>query len=312
MEKLLGKISSYISKTIYRNSFTILCYHRVADEVNSWEHPALKIDDFRWQIEYLSKNYNIMQLSAIIDNILKNKPIMPNTVAITFDDGYIDNYNYAYPILKEYNAKATIFIATEAVDSKKMLWWDKVGYIQNHLKNKNYSDFIQELKNKQNCEREKIIEELAANNQLENDIKEASKNSYLTWEMINEMSKDVFEIGLHTHTHPIISKMEIQQFINEMNTSIKILEENANHTNIFAYPNGKKDDYNKQSIDVLGKFNIKAAVTTDMMRNNYRTIKNEPLQLFELSRIIANENKYKFMLQTSGIYSLLYKLFVGV
>lgn len=74
-------------------------------------------EKFRIQIKYIKDNgYKTLTLDELHALFKENKPIPKKSVIITLDDGYSDNYKYAYPILKEYGAKATIFVITKTID----------------------------------------------------------------------------------------------------------------------------------------------------------------------------------------------------
>ena len=72
---------------------------------------------------------------------LLNKPggkisHLGNIAIVTFDDGYKDNYIYAYPILKKYQIPATIFLTYDYIGQDDLFWWDQIGYIIDHSRNK--------------------------------------------------------------------------------------------------------------------------------------------------------------------------------
>jgi peptidoglycan/xylan/chitin deacetylase (PgdA/CDA1 family) len=92
-------------------SAKILLYHRVNELKNDPYKLAVEQLNFERQISYLSKNYNVIPLSDLYENI-RTGNIKKKTLAITFDDGYLDNYTRAYPILKKYKVSASIFIST--------------------------------------------------------------------------------------------------------------------------------------------------------------------------------------------------------
>ncbi|WMM26342.1 polysaccharide deacetylase family protein [Tissierella sp. MB52-C2] len=74
-------------------------------------------EEFRKQIQYIKENnYTVLTLNELYEIFNKNLPIPEKSVVITFDDGYADNYKYAYPILKEFGIKATIFVITDTID----------------------------------------------------------------------------------------------------------------------------------------------------------------------------------------------------
>jgi peptidoglycan/xylan/chitin deacetylase (PgdA/CDA1 family) len=79
---------------------------------------------FERQLRFLKNNYSVISIDSLCANSkIKAKPARP--LAITFDDGYLDNYTQAYPLLKEFGVPATIFIATNFMDSKNCPLWEK-------------------------------------------------------------------------------------------------------------------------------------------------------------------------------------------
>lgn len=97
----------------------ILMYHSISNNSASEGLTALRItqDSFNDQMKYLKDNgYYTLTMDEINDFITKNKPIPEKSVALTFDDGYEDNYTNVYPVLKQYGFKATIFVVASSVD----------------------------------------------------------------------------------------------------------------------------------------------------------------------------------------------------
>lgn len=93
----------------------ILMYHSIGYEKNN----RLRIpqQQFKEQMKYIKDNgYTTLTLEQLYNFFVENKPIPKKSVVITFDDGYLDNYEYAYPILKEFSLKATIFVTANTID----------------------------------------------------------------------------------------------------------------------------------------------------------------------------------------------------
>ena len=102
----------------------VLVYHRVANVSHDPLQLCVSIQNFRDQISYLKKKFDIVPLSQIVGS-LRSRKIKNRTLAITFDDGYADNLYEALPILEEFNVPATIFITTGNTDSQEDFYWDK-------------------------------------------------------------------------------------------------------------------------------------------------------------------------------------------
>lgn len=86
----------------------ILVYHSVNP---SYTVLSITPDNFEKQINYLTSNYNVISLPMLVDQLYKNC-VPLDAAVVTFDDGYEDNYIYAYPILRKYKCPATIFLST--------------------------------------------------------------------------------------------------------------------------------------------------------------------------------------------------------
>jgi len=118
-------------------SLTILMYHTINDTPVGIPELSVNLDDFDKQMEYLSSNgYTAIGFDEIKDYSKYEKPVI-----ITFDDGYVDNFTYAYPILRKYGMKATVFMVSDQIDKKDHLTSDQMAVmgdlisIQSHTVN---------------------------------------------------------------------------------------------------------------------------------------------------------------------------------
>ena len=154
---------------LFNPSIPILMYHHV----NEYKGDMVTISpvDFEKQMAYLKDNFNTIYLSELLSYLKKGKGLPPHTCVITFDDGYYDNFVYAYPILKKYNLKATIFAISSRVGEERN------GYeIKNHYE----SNLAGALKG-------------CAGRPSEN---------FLTWGELKEMEESgLIDIESHTLTH---------------------------------------------------------------------------------------------------------------
>lgn len=104
-KKSLKNLLSIFCPMRYREGILILNYH----SINPGHEYSTKPEDFEAQMRYLSYNFNVIKLSEIYN---KNSGFY---VVITFDDGFADNYDYAFSILKKYKLPATIFLVSDFV-----------------------------------------------------------------------------------------------------------------------------------------------------------------------------------------------------
>lgn len=106
----------------------IICYHCVKDQANSCLRPT-RTADFERQMRYLSRAYNPMSLECMARHIEGGMDLPSGAIAVTFDDGYRDNYENAYPILKKYDIPATIFLTTDFIGTGQIPAWEKGYYV---------------------------------------------------------------------------------------------------------------------------------------------------------------------------------------
>ncbi|MDP8264761.1 MAG: polysaccharide deacetylase family protein [Candidatus Aceula lacicola] len=105
----------------------IIMYHNV-DESEDFHHlSGVALKKFESQMSFLKRHrYNVISLNALVDAITGEDKISHNTVVLTFDDGYVDNYTRAFPVLKKYGFPATIFIVPEKIGQEGYLTWGQI------------------------------------------------------------------------------------------------------------------------------------------------------------------------------------------
>ncbi|MEO7962105.1 MAG: polysaccharide deacetylase family protein [Ginsengibacter sp.] len=115
-------------KKIFYPRAVILMYHRIGPaEVDPWQL-AVSEEHFEAHLLYLQKKNFVIPLPQLVAE-LKEGHIRKKCVAITFDDGYLDNYQNALPLLKRYNLPATFFITSKNIDTSEEFWWDELENI---------------------------------------------------------------------------------------------------------------------------------------------------------------------------------------
>jgi peptidoglycan/xylan/chitin deacetylase (PgdA/CDA1 family) len=230
-------------------------------------------DNFSKQMEYLSKNYNVISLKKFMEYKKNNEKIPKNTVVITFDDGYNDSYKNAYPILKKFDLPATIYLTTGYIGNDKIPWWDAIAYMILNTKVKSFE--VEGLGKYVLGDRQKVIN--AIKNKFKN-MKDKEKNvliaklsrvlnvtppkmsMFLNWKDIKAM--DNISFGAHTVNHPILTNIPLKEAESEIRDSKSIIEKYLGKKVLsFAYPNGHEEDLNRDIVRVLRKEGFENAVT---------------------------------------------------
>lgn len=100
----------------------VICYHSINKDPSGKSSIIISPEKFRQHLQAIKDNgYTTLTMAQFDDYILGDKPIPEKSVLLTFDDGYMDNYTNAFPILKEFNMNATIFVISSYLDGKEYL-----------------------------------------------------------------------------------------------------------------------------------------------------------------------------------------------
>jgi len=260
----------------------ILLYHRVINTEYDPHELAVSPGSFVAQMRYLKKNYNIISLDKLV-SYLKQRRIPSKSVVITFDDGYVDNYLCARPILEELEIPATFFIVSSYVNTNRLFWWDRLARIF-HPERKlsalalkiNKINFTYKLSNPHKRKQAfwyihgllkysspQVIDRSIS--YLERWAKLDEVEDYLYRAMNEEELKTIaknrlFQIGAHTHHHSQLSQQTLALQSWEIKNSKQRLEKILQTTvSLFSYPYGSKKDYNTQTVRILKESGFTAA-----------------------------------------------------
>lgn len=118
----------YRIKEAIRPKAMVLMYHRIARlESDVWDI-AVSPAHFEEQLQLLKKEGKVISMKALAEGVRKGN-LKRNSIAITFDDGYVDNFEAAKPLLEKYELPATFFITTGNIGQSSEFWWDELEHI---------------------------------------------------------------------------------------------------------------------------------------------------------------------------------------
>ena len=122
-----------ITPYLFPKTLTVLNYHRI-DNPFRRRIDTLRInisatpEDFAQQMDYISAYFNVVTCNDLVNWLYGKKELPDRAAMITFDDGYFDNLSNAYPILRERNLPAVIFLTTDFMGTRKPFYWDYIAY----------------------------------------------------------------------------------------------------------------------------------------------------------------------------------------
>ena len=256
----------------------VLMYHHV--NKHKGDMVTVVPEVFERQMRYLNKaGYRTLRADELLSYIKGDLSFDGKVVMITFDDGWLDNYVYAFPVLRKYNINATIFIATD---------WIKEGF-------DNISDLNSHIHKHREARR--LIEQ-----------GEAYK-AILNWKLIREMSESgLVEFYSHTKSHRKASSMSEDELSEELQKSKQTIEKKlSKDCSYLCWPFGS---YNETAVKIARATGYKAVFTTQP------GVVKKDSDPFTLRRIVVKDSQLWFMksmiIYSSSLLSRCYIYMKGV
>jgi peptidoglycan/xylan/chitin deacetylase (PgdA/CDA1 family) len=267
----------------------VLLYHRVAPAGLDPQLLAVRPETFDAQLAAIREFGEPMTLPALLAAVETGALRRPG-VAITFDDGYVDNLRYATPVLERHGFPATVFVCTAPVTEQVEYWWDSVERAILHAagpatlaldlpggkrewrldgrpedfpqwnvldahdptpRHRAYRELMTLLKPVPPPQRAQLIGALLTQLGLSSRPEEAQR-AMTAAELRTLAASPVVEIGAHTNTHARLSSLTRAQIDTEVAGSKAALQElTGRPIRTFAYPYGGRDDYNGEAIEAV-------------------------------------------------------------
>jgi len=280
---MLNLLLSLIYKYTYYKSgeypLSILYYHHIFAQFEKYHPDDLCAQAFDRQINFLNKKFNILPMNEAV-NLLKQGNLPPKALVISFDDGYLDNYTVATPILEKYNCPATFFISTDGVD-KGYLWNDVIEQTIKKTSSKSISKNIIGTTISLTNDTEKIaafhkivstlkfFDKKERNERILSLSKELNihdfSRSMMNQTQILDLHKQGFTIGAHTHSHTILTTETDNECKWELSTNKNFIGNIIDSpVDFLAFPNGLfQRDFNQSHCDIAKELGFKAAFSTN-------------------------------------------------
>ena len=240
----------------------ILAYHSVCPPDDPYlnyigTNLAVPPEVFERQIAFLVKHYKVVSLSRLADFLESGYSGKLPLLALTFDDGYRDNYRYAFPILRKYGAEATFYLTTDCIDSNYPMWPLETAFIILNSDRTELSidgfDHPLDLRTPQTKrsalrtlkrhltrlprrQREQVLARLRRDARVDDTTPLC--NAMLRWEEVKQMRRAGMEFGSHTCSHPSLPYIPFNEARDEIVLSKQSLENVLDEPVVhFCYPN---------------------------------------------------------------------------
>ena len=279
----------------------VLMYHGVTDAApgTTTDHDGkhVQLSLFREQLKLLAGTRRVVPVATLVETLAAGGETA-GMLAITFDDGYLNNLTTAAPALKDAGLPATFFLATGFLDERRWLWNDRIETTIFHTKRQDAQidiagehvsladvgarrDALRKVKRKLKQfhwrDAQKQVEDIART--LEVDAPAPTGlHEFMTWDQARKLPDMGFTLGAHTVNHAILSRVPPEEAEREiLDSRDRIVAMTGTCSTTFCYPNGKRADYTSQTVDFCRE-HFDAALSAEYGPAN------EP-NLFEIRRV---------------------------
>ena len=243
----------------------VLTYHRIGTPGGRVHDPALwsaTQEAFDDQLRYLARNSDVVSGDELPAALAARHG---RHVALTFDDGYRDNYELAYPLLRAHRLSATFFLATGFIDRPRVAWWDEISWIVRsspragidagewlaspvHWGDGDRAPAVDRLVQRYwsvpAARGEAYVDWLASAGETGRADPAAAADTWLTWDMVREMRAGGMAFGAHTVDHPLLARCTPQRQTAEIGGSVaRVSEQLGEPVSLFAYPVGGRSTF---------------------------------------------------------------------
>ena len=267
-----------------RDLLLVLNYHRIGNSDDDSFDPGVfsaTADELNEQISCLKRHVSLVALEealAFVNGTI-NEKIRRCRVLITFDDGYLDNYEVAFPILRSHGVQGVFFLVTSMVGSCYVPWWDHVAYLMKTARQRRFFlrypvdvvvdvdengmtksllDVLSLYKRSENTDPARFIRELGE--ETKGEAPPTTLRRFLKWDEAREMIDGGMAIGSHTHSHRVLSQLGLEQQRRELAQSRALLREQLGiEADALAYPVGIATSFSDQTQQLARETGYRAA-----------------------------------------------------
>lgn len=233
----------------------VLMYHGVEPGSESGDHKHLSAARFREQLRMLKQHRRVVSLTTLIDGLLSRSDCR-GMVALTFDDGYLNNVQCAAPILREHSMSATFFLTTGFIGAGRWAWTDRIEYVVSAAPGlkEDRTELLRRMKAQLKELDWRVAEQRVAEFAAQCEVPDEPPHGryrFMGWDDARALLSAGFEVGAHTVNHAILSRVPLETATEEiLESAARVKAETGSCSRTFCYPNGKHADYTPGVMEV--------------------------------------------------------------
>lgn len=260
-----------------KDQAAVLMYHRVLPSAmaeRSWSHPGIIVtpETFDRHMRLLRTSFRVLGFDEFEQRLDAGAGFEPGSCLVTFDDGWIDTYDYAFPILQRHRIPALVFLPSAYIGSRDTFWQEHLGKLLHEIYErarldeafaasvraplqqfgltavlelspaKSRAGIIELVRRRK---RDVPADPFACVRALApfTDGRPAEVDSFVTWDQVREMRDAGITFGAHSHTHRQLTALPMSEVRDEIARSRQVIEDAlGQRPRCFSFPNGDTND----------------------------------------------------------------------
>jgi peptidoglycan/xylan/chitin deacetylase (PgdA/CDA1 family) len=250
----------------------VLNYHRIGNADETPYDPQVfscTAGELDRQVGFLKRRFHLATLDEVLDIAESRRKPSGTVVLLTFDDGYLDNYQSAFPVLAAHCVQGVFFLPTAFLGSSRLSWWDTAAYIIKRSRKRKFRLGVppfQEFDLDAEPARKVVAHVLNAyvtgsgfhrdsepflamlEEACDSPRPDGSERCHMNWEEVATMLRGGMAIGSHAHSHEILSRLPAEEQLSELTASKRILEERLGApVYALSYPVGLPESFSSDT-----------------------------------------------------------------
>jgi peptidoglycan/xylan/chitin deacetylase (PgdA/CDA1 family) len=226
-------------------------------------------------MRYLAEHYHVVSLTEALAAVIDDHPLPPKSVLVTFDDGYRDFAEHAWPVLQRHRLPVTVFIPTAFPDQPDAaFWWDRLycavqstnaGKVETpecriewgsrQQKGTALRKMVSLVKSLPDRQAQQVVNDICSSLGSP-----AVPNPTLGWDELSQLAAAGVTLAPHTRRHPLLNRVDVARAREEIAGSLADLQTRIpNVPPVLAYPSGA---YSQSVVELLPELGIQLAFTT--------------------------------------------------
>jgi peptidoglycan/xylan/chitin deacetylase (PgdA/CDA1 family) len=271
---------------LFSPAAVILSYHSIVEDPRRTDQ-ILGISrakaDFERHMKTLAQRFSPVTMQDVAEFVSSGRHLPPRAVAVTFDDGFADNYEVALPILKRYSVPATFYIMVDAVENGRLPWYCRLRYAVNTTKKREWFDAQRNQAYSLATPQERKVAMITTwevgarltgtalqdfvrwvEQSLEVEPVQAPHGFMMTWDQVRSLKNAGHTVGGHTVSHPNLAQVSKSEARFEiMECKKKLEKEIGEPINHFSYPHpALNPQWSQQTLAITKEAGFKSAALT--------------------------------------------------